>query len=70
MSLTLQIIDPVFTESGKLTSLKLSVTVASDPNARRPIAETVPLPRAGIPAGCALQENFVNPAALSKSRLD
>jgi len=67
MSLILEITDPAFTESGKLISLKLSVTVASDPNAQRPIAEIVALPTGGIPAECALQQNFVNPAALSKS---
>lgn len=68
MSLTLQITDPAFTEGGKLRSLKLTVTVRPDPRAQRPIAEIVPLPKAGIPAECKLQEYFVNPAESLKSQ--
>jgi hypothetical protein len=64
MSLTLQITDPVFTQGGKLRSLKLTVTVRPDPGAQRRIAEIIPLPKAGIPAECGLQKYFVNPAKL------
>ena len=65
MRLTLQITDPLFTEGGKLSRLKLTVTVGPDPRAQRPIAEIVPLPKGKIPTECKLQEYFVNPAELS-----
>jgi hypothetical protein len=54
MSLTLRITEQKFTESGKLTSLALTVTVRPDPGAQRPIAEVVPLPKTGVPAECKL----------------
>jgi hypothetical protein len=64
MSLTLQIIDPLFAADGSLNGLKLKVTVRPDPGARRPIARVVPLPK-GSPADCKLKENFVDPASFS-----
>ena len=68
MNLALQITDPVFTNGGKLHSLKLTVKVSPNPNARRAIAKVVPLPKAGIPAECKLSEYFFDPATFSKSR--
>jgi hypothetical protein len=62
MSLTLQITDAVFSEVGKLISLKLTVAARPESKARRPIAEIVPFPKIGIPTECKLQEYFVNPA--------
>ena len=67
LSLTLHIIDPTF-KVGKLTSLKLVVTVIPDPHAQRAIAEIVPLPVVGVPANCKLPEYFVDSAAILKSR--
>ena len=64
IKLTLQILDPRFTNSGNLSSLRLSVTVRLDPNAKRQIAKIVPLPE-GTPAACKLQEYFVDPASFS-----
>lgn len=68
MNLTLQITNPVFTSDGKLHSLKLTVKVVRDPNAQRPIAKIVPLPKTKIPAACKLNEYFVNPATFSKNK--
>jgi len=68
MNLVLQITEPVFTNDGRLRSLKLTVKVRPNPNARRPIAKIVLLPKAGIPAECKLSEYFVDPATFSKSR--
>jgi len=58
MKVTLRVIDPVFAADGKLSSLKLAVTVRRDPNARRSIAEVVPLPKTGIPTECKLPRYF------------
>lgn len=68
MDLTLEVTDPRFTEGGKISSLELTVTVRSDPQARRPIAEVVPVPKAGIPAGCDLQQHFVDFATSPENR--
>jgi hypothetical protein len=68
MNLALQITDPVLTNDGKLHSLKLTVKVGPNPNARRPIAKIVPLPKIGVPAECKLSEYFVDPTTFSKSR--
>jgi hypothetical protein len=68
MKLTLQVLDPVFTERGKLSSLKLAVTVRPDPHAQRPIAEVVPIPETKIAADCDLRELFVDFVKLSTSR--
>ena len=68
MKSTLLITHPVFTERGKVRSLKVTVTVRPDPDAQRPIAETVPLPKGRIGAECKLQEYFVDPAHLPKSQ--
>jgi len=65
MKLTLQITDPVFTEDGKLSSLKLTVTVRADAHAQRPIAEIVPIPKTQIAAQCNLQQLFVDFVKLS-----
>jgi hypothetical protein len=54
MDLTLRVTDQKFTESGKLGSLTLTVTVRPDPEASRPIAAIVPLPRTGVPRGCKI----------------
>jgi hypothetical protein len=59
MDLTLQIIDPMFTDQGNLRSLKLVVKVRPNSNARREIADIVPLPKSGVPAECKLNENFI-----------
>lgn len=66
MDLTLGVTDQKFTAGGELTSLTLTVMAGPDPRAKRPIAEAVPLPKAGLPAECRLQEFFVNPGDLSK----
>jgi hypothetical protein len=68
MNLTLHIVDPTFTERGKLSSLKLTVTVRPDPHARRQIAEIVPIPETKIAADCHLRELFVDFVKLSTSR--
>lgn len=60
MDLTLAIADPKFNENGKLTSLGLTVTVRPDAGARRPIAEMVPLPTAGVPPSCNLRQDFMD----------
>jgi hypothetical protein len=60
MDLTLQIIDPMFTDQGNLRSLKLVVKVRPNSNARREIADIVPLPKSGVPAECKLNENFID----------
>ncbi len=65
MDLTLRITDEKFTGSGRLTSLALMVTTRPDPRAQRPIAEVVPLPKAGAPVECKLQKYFVNYLALA-----
>ena len=66
MDLTLQITDPVFTDQGKLQSLKLAVQVRPNPKARREIAEVVPLPKAGVE--CRLNENFIDPATFPRNQ--
>jgi hypothetical protein len=64
MDMNLQITDSTFTETGKLKSLKLMVTVRHDPMARRPIAEIVPLPAADqVPASCQVRRYFVDNSA-------
>lgn len=68
MTLALQVTNPVFTNSGKLQSLKLTVRVSPNPDALRPIAKIVPPPKAGIPAECKLKEYFVDPATFSEGR--
>lgn len=68
MDLTLQITDPKFTEAGKLSSLRLTVIVRPDRTARRPIAEVVPVPKTGIPAGCEFKQHFVDLGGSSNSR--
>jgi len=60
MDLTLAITDQKFTGDEKLSSLKLAVTVRTDPHAQRAIAEVVPLPKSDVPAECKLQEYFLN----------
>ena len=66
MDLTLQITDPVFTDHGKLQSLKLAVQVRPNPKARREIAEVVPLPKAGVE--CRLNENSIDPATFPRNQ--
>jgi hypothetical protein len=67
MDLKLQIIDPAFTEGGKLKSLTLTVTARPDATATRPIAEIVPLPKADeTPTACKVRRDFVDSAALAK----
>ncbi len=68
MKLTLKIDHPAFAKDGKLSSLKLSVEVIPDPNAKRSIAKIVPLPKMGVPAECKLNEYFVDPATFSSNR--
>jgi len=60
MNLTLRVTDPMFTKSGRLRSLRLTVIVRPDAAAQRPIAQIVALPTAGVPPGCRLQQDFVN----------
>jgi hypothetical protein len=67
MRLTLRIFNPVF-EGEKLHSLKLSVTVAPDPNAHRAIASIVPFPKSQAPASCDLPKYFVNSAKTADNR--
>jgi hypothetical protein len=67
MDLTLQIAEPVFTHDGKLQSIKLTVDVKPDPNARRQMAKIVPLPT-DTPAECRLNEYFIDPATFSKNQ--
>jgi hypothetical protein len=67
MDLSLQITDAVFTGVGRLSSLKLTVDVHPDPDARRSIAEIVPVPKNGISGSCKLDEYFVDSATASKS---
>jgi hypothetical protein len=64
MDLTLAIRDQKFARSGKLATLTLTVTVRPDPGAGRPIAEVVPLPKTGVPAGCKIRGRFVDYSAL------
>lgn len=59
MKLTLQIVDPRFSENGNLRALKLMVSVRSDPGALRPIAKAVHLP-SDSPSSCRLSEYFAN----------
>jgi hypothetical protein len=68
MDLNLRVIDPTFTGAGKLKSLRLTVTVRPDAAARRPIAQIVPVPTAGVPSGCNLQRDFVNFASETSHR--
>jgi len=63
MKLTLQILDPVFTVGGQLTSLKLTVTVRSDPSAGRSIAQIVPIPESRAAAECHLRQFFFGAGA-------
>ena len=65
MRLTLRILDPTF-QGNKLLSLKLAVAVAPDPNAHRSIAEIVPFPKSGVPAGCDLSKYFVDSAKMAE----
>lgn len=58
----MRVTEPVFTRSGKLQSLNLTVKVDRNPNARGSIAKTVPLPKTGVPRECNLKEYFVDPA--------
>lgn len=60
MDLTLRIANVKLTKDGKLNSLRLTVIERPDAAARRPIAQIVPLPTAGVPPGCDLQRDFVN----------
>ena len=64
MELALQVANPVFATSGKLSSLKLTVNVHPDPSAKSPIAETIPMPKSGVPAKCKLEAYFPNPSTL------
>lgn len=70
MDLELKITYPMFTQAGRLRSLRLTVTVRPDSEARRPIAEIVPLPTVGVPRACDLQQDFVNfaPSGSQRSR--
>jgi hypothetical protein len=68
MTLSLQISEPVFTNGDKLHSLKLTVKVEPNPTARRSIAKIVPVPKAGVPAACKLNQYFVDPATFSSNR--
>lgn len=67
MELTLKIVHPMFTKTGKLKSLRLDVTVKPDPSAHRTIAEVVPFPKGAAPS-CKLGEYFVNPNTFSAGR--
>ncbi len=66
MELTLQIAAPVFTDNGRLRSLKLTVKVRPNPSAQHQIAKIVPLPKTA-PAECRLNEYFIDPASFSKN---
>lgn len=66
MNLTLQIARPNFTDN-KLKSLELVVTVRPDETARTPIAEAVPIPKV-VPAGCKLNEHFVQSSSAVGTR--
>lgn len=66
MKLILQIIDPVIGKRGKLLSLRLRVSVKSDPSARREIAAVVPLPK-DAPSNCKIRRYFPNPEKFKKT---
>jgi hypothetical protein len=59
----LQVMDPKFSITERLASLKLRVVVQPDPSARRAIAEVVPFPSTAVPRECGLDKYFVNEAA-------
>jgi len=65
--LTLEVTDPVFTAAGELKSLKLTVTVRPDVQARRRIAEIVPFPKTQAANDCKLRERFVDFVEVAKS---
>jgi len=67
LELTLRITDPVFTDNGRLRSLKLTVKVRPNPSAQRQIAKIVPLPKTA-PSECKLNEYFIDPASFSKTQ--
>ena len=61
MDLGLRVSAPTFTEAGKLTSFRLTVTVHPNPVARRAIATIVPLPPVGtVPESCEIWKDFVD----------
>lgn len=62
IELVLKVTDPMFTTSGKLKSLKLTVKVQPAPSAKTAIAEKVPLPKIGVPTECRLETYFVDPS--------
>ena len=61
--LTLQVMDPIFSISEKLESLKLRVVVRPDPSAQRAIAEVVPFPNTAVTRECGLDKYFMNEVA-------
>jgi hypothetical protein len=63
IKLTLQVIDPRFSVTEKLQSLKLRVVVQPDPSARRSIAEVVPFPSETVLRECQLEKYFVKSSA-------
>lgn len=65
MKVTLQILNPVFDQSGSVRSLKLRIAARSDPSAQGPIAAAVPLPSLS-PAQCKIGEYFVGSSASPK----
>ena len=60
MEVSLNIMDPKFTNDGGLSSLKLVVRVRPVPTPRSPIAEAVPVPRTGVAERCHLHEHFLD----------
>lgn len=67
MNLTLQITNARFAKSGKLESLRLTVDVREDADARSPIASAIDLPQVS-PTECRLKEYFVDPKSLPETK--
>lgn len=61
MTLILQITNTKFMDDGALHSLELTVIVEPNKDAKRKIAEIVPVPTTGVPDNCGLNTYFANP---------
>ena len=65
MKVTLQILNPIFDQSGSVRSLRLRIAARPDPSALGQIAAAVPLP-ASSPVQCKIGEYFVGFSASPK----
>jgi hypothetical protein len=68
MRLTLRLGHLAFNIDGKVKALTLTVTVAPDSQAVRPIAEVVPIPHTSRASECKLRHYFVDSVALERGR--